>query len=86
MRHTVTEVLRAVPLGCAAVAVVLCFVYERPDGARWDILAALLVGAICIGAWALLTRGKRRSAHRHPDPRRCTTCRPSCRATRWTGT
>ncbi|MFD7960413.1 hypothetical protein ACFV5J_06315 [Streptomyces zaomyceticus] len=58
MRHTVTEVLRAVPLGCAAVAVVLCFVHERPDGARWDVLAALLVGAICIGAWALLTRGE----------------------------
>ncbi|MEU7034284.1 hypothetical protein ABZ958_11440 [Streptomyces sp. NPDC046237] len=56
MRHTVAESLRAASLGCAAVAVVLCFVYDRADGARWDAFAALAVGAVCIGAWALTTR------------------------------
>ncbi|MFH9723001.1 hypothetical protein ACH4M4_08530 [Streptomyces sp. NPDC017254] len=68
MRHTVTESLRAVSLGCAAVAVVLCFVYDRPDGARWDVLAALFVGAICIGAWALLTREEAPAGPPVPSP------------------
>ncbi|MFJ8658277.1 hypothetical protein [Streptomyces sp. NPDC093795] len=57
-RHTVTEALRAAALLCAAVAVALLFVYDRSDGARWDVLAALFTGAACIGAWALLTRNE----------------------------
>ncbi|MEV8533852.1 hypothetical protein [Streptomyces sp. NPDC051211] len=61
MRHTVTESLRAASLGSAAVAVVLCFVYDRADGARWDVLAALAAGAVCIGAWAMMT-------HQAPPP------------------
>ncbi|MFD3532073.1 hypothetical protein [Streptomyces sp. NPDC058664] len=58
MRHTVTETLRAASLVCAAVAVVLFFAHDRSDGARWDVLAALLTGAACIGAWSLLTRNE----------------------------
>ncbi|MFG2839357.1 hypothetical protein ACGFZH_09775 [Streptomyces zaomyceticus] len=68
MRHTVTEVLRAVSLGCAAVAVVLCALHEGPGGARWDVLAALVVGAICVGAWALLTRNEAPSGPPVPPP------------------
>jgi hypothetical protein len=56
VRHTFTESLRAASLCCAAVAVVLCLVHDRAEGARWDVLAALAAGALCIGAWALMTR------------------------------
>ncbi|WP_327418975.1 hypothetical protein [Streptomyces sp. NBC_01233] len=49
MRHTVTECLRAASLGCAAVAVVLCLVHDRADGARWDVLAAFAVGRCASG-------------------------------------
>ncbi|MDV9190215.1 hypothetical protein R6L23_18705 [Streptomyces sp. SR27] len=56
MRHTVTESLRAAALVCAAVAVALFLVHDRTDGARWDVLAAVLATTACTGAWALLTR------------------------------
>lgn len=61
MRHTFAEFLRAASLGCAAVALVLTVSHDRVDGVRWDVLAALVVGALCIGGWALLT-------HRTPPP------------------
>ncbi|MET8568976.1 hypothetical protein [Streptomyces sp. NPDC004783] len=58
MSRTATEALRAAAFGFAAVAVVLCLVYDRADGPRWDVLAALAAGAVCAGAWALTTRGE----------------------------
>jgi hypothetical protein len=56
--RTATEALRAAAFGCAAVAVALCLVYDRADGARWDVLAALAAGAVCAGGWAVATRGE----------------------------
>ncbi|WP_093616261.1 hypothetical protein [Streptomyces indicus] len=68
MRRTVAETLRAASLACAAVAVLLCLVNDRSDGARWDALAALVVGACCIGAWAALTRRTPPSGPPSPAP------------------
>ncbi|MFF2774896.1 hypothetical protein ACFVU3_08300 [Streptomyces sp. NPDC058052] len=58
MSRTATEVLRAAAFGCAAVALVLSLAHDRADGPRWDVLAALVAGAACAGAWALATRGR----------------------------
>ncbi|MFF8809339.1 hypothetical protein [Streptomyces omiyaensis] len=57
MKRTAPEVLRAAAFGCAAVALVLCLARDRADGPRLDVLAALVAGAACAGAWALMTRG-----------------------------
>lgn len=56
MRHTFAASLRAASLCCAAVALLLCVAHDRADAARWDVLAALAAGALCIGGWAVLTR------------------------------
>ncbi|MFD4376064.1 hypothetical protein [Streptomyces sp. NPDC058486] len=57
MSRTASEALRAAAFGCAAVALVLCLVYDRADGPRWDVLGVLVAGAVCAGAWAFATRG-----------------------------
>ncbi|MFI9155657.1 hypothetical protein [Streptomyces sp. NPDC053367] len=58
MSRTTTEAVRAAAFGFAAVALFLCLVYDRADGARWDVLAALAAGAVCAGVWAFATRGE----------------------------
>ncbi len=68
MRHILGECLRAASLLCAAVAVILCMFYDGSGGARWGVLAALVVGAVCIGVWALLTRGAPPAGPSAPAP------------------
>ncbi|GHJ92813.1 hypothetical protein SNE510_23320 [Streptomyces sp. NE5-10] len=56
MSRTATDALRAAAFGCAAVALVLLLAHDRADGPRRDVLAVLLAGAACAGAWAWATR------------------------------